>query len=210
MRQKPNNGGKTVAILEVGTEVTVTGETGNWYKINTGSKEGYMVKSYISETKPVTKDETQVTVSWVPSVGSTVYVASSSGGAVRTFTSPESKKADGKAYPVGTPATVKKVEDGWAKVSIGGQESYLRFSALSASAAAAIPGSQNRLINYLKSTNGTVEVRRAKFQGSGTLGNFISGTAVIVLSKNADEGWAYIQVGSTKGYVDLTDLNKKP
>ena len=77
-------------------------------------------------------------------------------------------------------------------------------------AAAAIPGSANRLINYLKSSSGTVELRRAKFEGSGTLGYFIPGTGVIVLSRNADEGWAYIQVGSTKGYVDLANLNRNP
>ena len=68
----------------------------------------------------------------------------------------------------------------------------------------------NRLINYLKSSSGTVELRRAKFEGSGTLGYFIPGTGVIVLSRNADEGWAYIQVGSTKGYVDLANLNRNP
>jgi hypothetical protein len=55
-----------------------------------------------------------------------------------------------------------------------------------------------------------VELRRAKFEGSGTLGYFIPGTGVIVLSRNADEGWAYIQVGSTKGYVDLANLNRNP
>lgn len=210
MRAKASSSAKTVAILDVGTEVMVLGETGNWYKISTGSKEGYMVKSYISETKPVNDEDAKVSIVWVPGVGSKVYVASASNGVVRTYTSPESKKADGKAYPVGTPATVKEVEDGWVKISISGQESYLRVSSLSASAAAAIPGSKNRLINYLKSSGGMVEVRRAKFQGSGTLGNFLTGTAVIVLSKNVDEGWAYIQVGTTKGYIDLTNLNKKP
>ena len=95
-------------------------------------------------------------------------------------------------------------------VSVSGTECYLRFSSLAKTAAAAIPGSANRLINYLKSSSGTVELRRAKFEGSGTLGYFIPGTGVIVLSRNADEGWAYIQVGSTKGYVDLANLNRNP
>lgn len=212
MRQKASNAGKTLRILEVGTEVTVIGEVGNWYKLQVDSVEGYMLKSFITETKPVTPDESQVKIEWVPAVGSKVYLAASSSRVVRTFTSQGGRTGDGKAYPVGTPATVKSVDEAekWAKVSINGTECYLRFSSLAKTAAAAIPGSANRLINYLKSSSGTVELRRAKFEGSGTLGYFIPGTGVIVLSRNADEGWAYIQVGSTKGYVDLANLNRNP
>ena len=212
MRQKASNSGKTVRILDVGTEVTVIGATNNWYKIRVDSVEGYMLKSFISETKPVTQEESKVKIAWVPSVGSRVYLASSSSRVVRTFTSQGGNSADGKAYPVGTPATVKSVDEAekWAKVSINGTECYLRFSSLAKTAAAAIPESANRLINYLKSSGGNVELRRAKFEGSGTLGYFIPGTGVIVLSRNADEGWAYIQVGGTKGYVDLNSLSRNP
>ena len=212
MRQKASSSGKTARILDVGTEVTVIGATNNWYKIRVDSVEGYMLKSFISETKPVTQEESKVKIAWVPSVGSRVYLASSSSRVVRTFTSQGGNSADGKAYPVGTPATVKSVDEEtkWAKVSVSGTECYLRFSSLATSAAAAIPESANRLINYLKSSGGNVELRRAKFEGSGTLGYFIPGTGVIVLSRNADEGWAYIQVGGTKGYVDLNSLSKNP
>lgn len=43
-----------LGLLSKGTAVTVTGESGNWYKINYGGKTAYVSKSYITKTKPVT------------------------------------------------------------------------------------------------------------------------------------------------------------
>ena len=210
MRQRASASARAVTALEVGTEVTVIGELGNWYKVKAGTKEGYMMKTYISETEPVTEEEAKVTPVWIPNKGSRVYLASSSERIVRTYASQESKRADGKAFPVGTPATVKAVEEGWVELSVAGQTCYLPLRSVASSAASAIPGSAKRLINYLKSSEGTVEVRRAKLHDTGSLGNFLTGTGVIVMSRNADEGWAYIQVGTTKGYVDLTNLSNRP
>lgn len=43
-----------LGTLSKGTAVTVTGQSGNWYKISYKSKTAYVSKQYISKTKPVT------------------------------------------------------------------------------------------------------------------------------------------------------------
>ena len=210
VRKGAGSGYATVTSLEVGTEVTVVGESGNWYQITFSSSKGYIMKSYISTIKPTAPEETKEEPTWIPANGSKVYIASTSSRVVRTYTVLGGSSADGKAFPVGTPATVVSTQNGWAELNVGGTAAYLKISNLASTGAAAIPGSANRLINYLTGTFATVEVRRAKLADSGSLGNYLVGTAVIVMSRNSEEGWAYIQVGSTKGYVDLTNLKSKP
>ena len=43
-----------LGTLSKNTAVTITGESGNWYKINYNGKTAYVSKSYITKTKPVT------------------------------------------------------------------------------------------------------------------------------------------------------------
>ena len=201
---------ESLASLDVGTELTVIGESGNWKKVVAGNETGYIMNTYVSETKPAAPEEQTVSPSWIPATGSRVYIAASRNGAVRTYTSAGSRTADGKAYPVGTPATVKAVQDGWVKLSVGSTTCYLPLSSIASTGAGAIPNSANRLIYYLTGSDGTVSVRRAKQPESNSLGAFMTGTAVIVMSRNSDEGWAYIQVGSTKGYVDIDQIKSRP
>lgn len=50
MRKSPSTGAGIAKVLDEDDSVSVLGETGNWYKVSAGSKEGYVVKSYIALT----------------------------------------------------------------------------------------------------------------------------------------------------------------
>ena len=51
VRQAENADSEAVAIASLGDEITVTGETGEWYKVKLDDKEGYVSKKYVSESK---------------------------------------------------------------------------------------------------------------------------------------------------------------
>ncbi len=200
----------TVASLDVGTEVSVIGENGSWKHVTTGGLTGFIMQTFLSDTKPATPEDQTVSPSWIPGNGTRVYLASGKNKVVRTYSAMEGKKADGKAYPAGTPAKVVSTENGWAEISVGSSTCYLPISSLASTGAAAIPNSANRLIYYLKGTSGNVNVRRSYQPTSDSLGSFLNGTAVIVMARNTEQNWAYIEVGSTKGYVDISDLASRP
>ncbi len=54
LRKGPGTGSKVLKTLTLNTEVTITGEEGDWYKVKSGSIEGYILKEYVSDSKKVT------------------------------------------------------------------------------------------------------------------------------------------------------------
>lgn len=54
MRKGAGTNYSIIKALKLNTEVTITGEDGNWYKVKSGSSTGYVSKDYVSDTKKVT------------------------------------------------------------------------------------------------------------------------------------------------------------
>lgn len=51
VREKPDKNSTAIDSAVQNTEITVTGESGDWYKVTIGSKDGYILKSLLSATK---------------------------------------------------------------------------------------------------------------------------------------------------------------
>ena len=51
VREKPDKNSTAIDSAVQNTEITVTGESGDWYKVTIGSKDGYILKSLLSTTK---------------------------------------------------------------------------------------------------------------------------------------------------------------
>ena len=97
----------------------------------------------------------------------------------------------------------------WTKIRASGEESYVLTLNLASSGGEALPNSDGRLIRYLKSSNGNVKLRRARQADSDVLGTYANGMAIIVMSQNADEGWAYVKIGNKSGYIDIAEMVRK-
>ena len=41
------------------------------------------------------------------------------------------------------------------------------------------------------------------------MGTYSNGMAIIVMSQNAEEGWAYVKIGNKSGYIDIADMARK-
>ena len=51
VREKPDKNSTAIDSAVQNTEITVTGESGDWYKVTIGGKDGYILKSLLSATK---------------------------------------------------------------------------------------------------------------------------------------------------------------
>lgn len=54
VRSGPSTENKVIKVLVLNSEVTITGEEENWYKVKSGEDEGYVSKEFISDSKKET------------------------------------------------------------------------------------------------------------------------------------------------------------
>lgn len=96
-----------------GTAVTITGETGDFYKVTVAGKKGYMMKKFIAVKEEAFKPFT-------------AKLVNPNGNKIVNF-----RKAPGlsapilKVLPVGTEITVTEMGDVWCKVTVDGTEGYV-------------------------------------------------------------------------------------
>ena len=206
VRQSASKDASVIGSLTPGTEVTVTGKDGSWSHISWGNQHGYMMSSYLTTDKPA---QTTEVPGWKPAGQVRAYIASKRDYAVKTRTGPGNSYSVAKTYIVGTMVTTIENVGEWTKIRASGEESYVLTSNLASSGGEALPNSDGRLIRYLKSSNGNVKLRRARQADSDVLGTYANGMAIIVMSQNADEGWAYVKIGNKSGYIDIAEMVRK-
>ena len=61
MRSGASTTSSILGVYNTGTEMTITGESGNWYKVSYGGKDGYVSKDYMTTTKPSSGGSTSQT-----------------------------------------------------------------------------------------------------------------------------------------------------
>ena len=52
MRSGASTTSSILGVYNTGTEMTITGESGNWYKVSYSGRDGYVCKDYMTTTKP--------------------------------------------------------------------------------------------------------------------------------------------------------------
>ena len=207
VRREPTKNSQAVGTLEYGTPVMSAPASANWAHVRTDSLDGYVMTQYLSSKKPA--ESSSDNDDNKPKIGSTVYIASKRDYAVRTRSGPGSSYSSVSSYVVGTPAKVLENVGDWTRIRVKGEEVYIPMSSIATNGKDALPNSQDRQIAYLSSSKGSVDLRKSKQNDSEILGSYVSGTAVILMSQNAKEGWAYIKVGNRNGYVDSKLLTTK-
>lgn len=61
MRSGASTTSSILGVYNTGTEMAITGESGNWYKVSYGGKDGYVSKDYMTTTKPSSGGSTSQT-----------------------------------------------------------------------------------------------------------------------------------------------------
>lgn len=119
LREKPSTDARVLGNFRNGTQVTITGESGDFYKVTVAGKSGYMMKKFISVT-------TSGTTSAFPTAPFAAKLINPNGNSIVNF-----RKAAGlsapiiKTLPVGTEITVNEIGETWCKVTVDGADGYI-------------------------------------------------------------------------------------
>ena len=106
----------TISILGVyntGTKMTITGESGNWYKVSYSGRDGYVSKDYMTTTKPDNGG------------GSSSQTGYIKGNDVRLRSGAGTNYSILGTYNNGTPLTITGTSGNWTAVTINGVKGYV-------------------------------------------------------------------------------------
>lgn len=197
MRKTPSTGASIVKVIGDGDSVTIIGEDGDWYKVTSGGKEGYMVKDYV---KVVAQDGSS-------SSDEVIYGEAVIGTAttrVNMRKTPSTGASIVKVIGVNQEVTIEGEANGWYKVTAGGREGYIVKTYLivktDSTGEAVVP---EGFVSYPAARVGTltarVNMRKSASTSAGIAKVLNEGSQVTVLG---EQGSFYqVKYGSTAGYI---------
>ena len=118
MRSGASTTSSILGVYNTGTEMTITGESGNWYKVSYGGNDGYVSKDYMTTTKP-------------SSGGSTSQTGYIKGNDVRLRSGAGTSYSILGTYNNGTPLTITGTSGDWTAVTINGVKGYVNSAYVS-------------------------------------------------------------------------------
>ena len=118
MRSGASTTSSILGVYNTGTEMTITGESGNWYKVSYSGKDGYVSKDYMTTTKP-------------SSGGSTSQTGYIKGNDVRLRSGAGTSYSILGTYNNGTPLTITGTSGDWTAVTINGVKGYVNSAYVS-------------------------------------------------------------------------------
>ena len=113
MRSGASTTSSILGVYNTGTEMTITGESGNWYKVSYSGKDGYVSKDYMTTTKPDNGGG---------SASQTGYIK---GNDVRLRSGAGTNYSILGTYNNGTPLTITGTSGNWTAVTINGVKGYV-------------------------------------------------------------------------------------
>ena len=213
LREEPAATAKSLAKYYTGTPLILTGNVKNGFVqvLLAGTTFGWLDERYITLDALAFVPETPM-----------VTIANAGGGAALRSGPGTSYDRIGW-YEHGTAVTVLGVRaDGWYHVQIGDLVGYISETMLSGTfpfdhgmdsdnlaRQDEQPSATQQLYINTRTTGGQLHLRKAGSTSAKSLGLFYTGTPVTVLNYTRD-GWAYVRIGQTEGYMDADYLTSTP
>lgn len=120
LREKASTDARVLGYFRNGTEVKLLGESGSFYKVTVGGKNGYMMKKFIKVNDAGNGSAT------LPEAPFAAKLVNPNGNRIVNFRADAGLNASIiKAYPVGTEIKVLEVGDVWCKAEIEGVTGYV-------------------------------------------------------------------------------------
>ena len=113
MRSGASTTSSILGVYNTGTKMTITGESGNWYKVSYSGRDGYVSKDYMTTTKPGNGG------------GSTSQTGYIKGNDVRLRSGAGTNYSILGTYNNGTPLTITGTSGNWTAVTINGVKGYV-------------------------------------------------------------------------------------
>lgn len=113
LRSGPGTSYSILGAYDTGTEMTITGESGNWYAVSYNGASGYVCKDYMTTTKPSSGSASSGTA------------GSIKGSSVRLRSGPGTSYSILGVYNSGTPLTITGTSGDWIAVTLNGVAGYV-------------------------------------------------------------------------------------
>lgn len=118
LRETASTDARVLGYFGNGTQVTITGEEGGFYKVTVGGKKGFMMKKFIQLNA--------ASSSQLPAVPFTAELINPNGNSIVNFrTAPGLSSPIIKAHKVGTTVKILEVGETWCKAEIDGVTGYV-------------------------------------------------------------------------------------
>ncbi len=115
MRSGAGTSSSILGVYNTGTEMTITGENGNWYAVSYNGTNGYVCKDYMTTTKPSSSSASSASGTDGYIKGSSVRMRSGAGTGYSIL----------GTYNNGTPLTITGESSGWTSVTINGIKGFV-------------------------------------------------------------------------------------
>ena len=200
LRMGPAYSHLTIASYRVGTPVKVHGYSGSWAHVTVNGKEGYMLRSFLSEYQVYGPSKAS-------SYSNTTARITNTTGNVALRTSAANNATVIRWMANNLKVNVLYRGAAWSFISRDGQVGYVRSQYLSGSESST-PASGTKA--YVVNTSKTyVNLRAYASLSAGVLMEVPYGTQVTIVTRGAT--WSWVQVGKTYGYMMTKYLTtKKP
>lgn len=183
-----------IGYLNNGTELIITGESGNWYAINHNGQTGYVSKDYV-----------QV----IDNPSSNTSSSNRSGNVVNITSYLNVRSGAGTNHSVighlnnGAGVTITGESGNWYAISYNGQTGYVSKDYISVSSSSnntspSQPTTSNRSGKVVNVTS-NLRVRSGASTSSSVLGYLINGASVTITGENGN--WYVISYNGGTGYV---------
>ena len=201
-------GGRVIAQIARGTQVTVLSQTGRWSRIIANGQTGYVMTSYLSSSMPGAQNPG----------GSQSNISARVTSAQYLRLQPEDTASPVTQLGANAVVTVRNYGVEWCYVSFGGYTGYVRTSALNFAnqgGAATQPTVTSRTsVNYTAYAQTDVSLLRiypdAGADVSRSTTANITRNALVTVTQRATTSdnvvWLYIQTGYTTGWIRQGDL----
>jgi len=181
LRSGPGTGYSIITVMPKGAEVTVTGYSGGWAKVNYGNYSGYASNTYLA----------------LKSSGKTYYTTAN----LNLRTGPGTGYTILAVMPKGSAVTVLSTSGGWSRVTYSGKTGYASASYLST----APPSGSSIVVRY---TTADLNLRTGPGTAYPIITTMPKGSSVEILDTSS--AWPKIRYGSAVGYASPSYLSANP
>lgn len=198
-RSGPGTGHKIISELGKGTQLSLTGISGNWFAATCGGKNGYISADYVSVSAGTSAAAPSTPAPAAqPESGSSAYTGKIIGTSVRMRSGASTSSDTLGYYSNGVSMNVLGSTDGWYKVSYNGKTGYVSGSYMHVTPKE----------SYTELKDGSVNGSSVRLRMGPSSSDFsiikscAKGTALKISGVFGD--WYEVSVGGTYGYMSKT------
>ncbi|NEY19415.1 SH3 domain-containing protein [Bacillus ginsengihumi] len=203
LRSTASTSGSVLASLDPGTSVTVLSTSGEWSKVQVGSKTGYVHTEYLTTTKPSSTSNSSSSTTKT----TTKYVNVDKGSHLILRSTASTSGSVLASLNPGTSVTVISTSGEWSKVQVGNKTGYVHTEYLTSTKPSTSDdqsGNSDSEQTVTKYTTADLNLRKSNSTSSSVITVIPKGTAVTVYSET--NGWARVTVNGNTGYVSTKYL----